>query len=141
MRRKAVSPVIAVLLLIVIAVAAALLAYVWITGYVGTLESGTTPAQIQEKIRIEAVKISGTTLASVYVRNIGDTTITLSAVYLIDASTGGVISSTTVSGTLNPGSVTALDAGLGTLSAGETYVVKVVTENGVEATYTFTYSG
>jgi flagellin-like protein len=38
-KRRGVSPVIATLLLIVIAVAAAVLTYIWVTGYMGTLQA------------------------------------------------------------------------------------------------------
>ncbi|RLE66077.1 MAG: type IV pilin, partial [Thermoprotei archaeon] len=37
--KRGVSPVIAVLLLIVIAVAAAVLTYLWVLGYIGTVQS------------------------------------------------------------------------------------------------------
>jgi flagellin-like protein len=55
MKRTGVSPVIATLLLIVIAVAAAVLAYIWIIGYQGTLTQQASTAQLQERIRIETV--------------------------------------------------------------------------------------
>jgi len=56
MKRAGVSPVIATLLLIVIAVAAAVLAYIWIIGYQGTLTQQASTAQLQERIKIEAVE-------------------------------------------------------------------------------------
>ncbi|MEM3993983.1 MAG: archaellin/type IV pilin N-terminal domain-containing protein [Thermofilum sp.] len=43
MRRKGISPVIATLLLIVIAVVAAVLTYIWVTGYMGTLSPREVP--------------------------------------------------------------------------------------------------
>lgn len=45
MKRTGVSPVIATLLLIVIAVAAAVLAYIWIIGYQGTLTQQASTAR------------------------------------------------------------------------------------------------
>jgi len=61
MKRQAVSPVIATLLLIVIAVAAAVLAYIWIIGYQGTLTQQASTQQLQERIKIEAVQYDSTT--------------------------------------------------------------------------------
>jgi len=139
MKRTGVSPVIATLLLIVIAVAAAVLAYIWIIGYQGTLTQQASTAQLQERIKIEAVQYnSGTHTLTVYVRNIGDVNVVIDALYVID-KTGTIIgSSTGVSLTLTPGQVNS-DTVSATLNSGETYTVKAVTTKGTEATYTFTY--
>ncbi len=140
--RKGVSPIIAVLLLIVIAVAAAVLAYIWIVSYTGTLEQQAGTQQLQERIKIEGVEYDGTTL-TIYVRNIGEVDVTVDAAYIFDAS-GTVIDSATGLGvTLTPGQVSTagqvtIDGGL-TLNDGSTYTVKVVTDKGTEATYVFTY--
>ncbi|UNQ73638.1 archaellin/type IV pilin N-terminal domain-containing protein [Infirmifilum sp. NZ] len=144
MRRQAVSPVIATLLLIVIAVAAAVLAYIWIIGYQGTLTQQASAQQLQERIKIEAVNYSNGNL-DVYVRNIGDVAVDISAVYLIDASSGTVIANQSVTDvTLTPGGVNrvqilASNMPSAGLQSGKTYTVKVVTTKGTEATYTWTY--
>ena len=144
--KRGVSPVIAVLLLIVIAVAAAVLTYLWVLGYIGTVQSTGGTEQLQERLKIEGVKVESDKISAIYVRNIGDVAFNISAVYLSDAS--GVIAadpSLTV-GPVSPGSVQTLDSSNGlsnvigeTLSEGTTYIVKVVTASGTEATYTFTY--
>jgi len=138
MKRTGVSPVIATLLLIVIAVAAAVLAYIWIIGYQGTLTQQASTAQLQERIKIEAVEYSGGSL-TVYVRNIGDVAVTVDRLYVYD-HTGTVKASDTVSLSLNPGDVKSGTVSVsGGLTSGETYTVKAVTTKGTEATYTFTY--
>jgi flagellin-like protein len=139
MKRTGVSPVIATLLLIVIAVAAAVLAYIWIIGYQGTLTQQASTAQLQERIKIEAVQYDSTTnTLTVYVRNIGDVNVVIDALYVID-KTGTIIGSRTNVGlTLTPGQVDS-DTVSATLTSGETYTVKAVTQKGTEATYTFTY--
>jgi flagellin-like protein len=139
MKRTGVSPVIATLLLIVIAVAAAVLAYIWIIGYQGTLTQQASTAQLQERIKIEAVQYDSTTnTLTVYVRNIGDVNVKIDALYVIN-KTGTIIgSSTNVGLTLTPGEVNS-DTVSATLTSGETYTVKAVTQKGTEATYTFTY--
>jgi len=126
-------------LLIVIAVAAAVLAYIWIIGYQGTLTQQASAQQLQERIKIEAVEYSAGTL-TVYVRNIGDIKVDIAAAYLINASGIVIASNTAISGvSLNPGQLDSVQISNVTLESGKTYVVKVVTAKGTEATYTWTY--
>jgi len=141
LNKLGVSPVIAVLLLVVISVIAGTLLYVWLTGYMGTLQTGVGTEQLKEKIKIEGVGYDGVALLTVYVRNIGDTEVTLKAVYVYDASGTVVAADTDEDVALDPGDVgTIPETGLSyTLSSGKTYTVKVVTQRGTEATYTFTY--
>ena len=73
--KRGVSDVIAVLLMIAIAVAASLIAYAWVMGYLG----GTT-SKVGKAIQIQSMYYSGTTLY-VYVQNIGTAPVTLSSVY------------------------------------------------------------
>jgi flagellin-like protein len=84
--KKAVSDVIAVLLMIAIAVAAALIAYAWVMGYLG----GTTN-KVGKAIQIQSVA-NTTTSISVYVQNIGDGAVTLNGLYInganVTAATG-----------------------------------------------------
>ncbi|MEM0009682.1 hypothetical protein [Thermofilum sp.] len=103
----------------------------------GNTNTASKQAQLQERIKIEAVQYTGRTL-TVYVRNIGDVNVVIDALYVID-KTGTIIGSSSGVGlTLTPGQV---DSGTvsATLNSGETYTVKAVTEKGTEATYTFTY--
>ena len=140
MKRRGISPVIAVLLLIVIAVAAAILTYVWISGYVGTLQAQAGAQQLQERIKIDGVEIRDNKITGVYVRNIGDVEVTIDAVYVLDTSgnilgaTIGVGATITAAGASHITSVSSP-----TLQEGHTYIVKVVTTRGTEVTYQFTY--
>jgi flagellin-like protein len=147
MKRTGVSPVIATLLLIVIAVAAAVLAYIWIIGYQGTLTQQATATQLQERIKIEAVGYYPGNKLNASVRNIGDVTVNVTAIYVYNVTTGTVAAYKILTGTdavvLAPGQVSAVPK-VGnevtvTLKPGVTYTVKVVTQKGTEATYTFTY--
>jgi len=140
--RKAVSPVIATLLLILIAVAAAVLVYVWVTGYASSVTSTGTP-ELQEKIKVEAVSVSDDgSSVTVYVRNIGDTTVNISSIYIIDAASSQVIKTTSPNESLTPGQVKEFEITSisPALEAGKTYIAKAVTENGVEAALSFSYS-
>ena len=141
--KKAVSPVIATLLLILIAVAAAVLVYVWVTGYASSVTTAGTP-ELQERIKIDAVGVESATEVHVFVRNIGDVQVAITDVYIIDAASSNVVGhlSTTTGNTIGPGKVkefkvTGIDP---SLEEGRTYIAKAVTENGVEASLSFSYS-
>jgi len=75
--KKGVSDVIAVLLMIAIAVAASLIAYAWVMGYLGHTTSITGDA-----IQIQSMYTDGTTNLYVYVQNVGTAPVTLSSVYV-----------------------------------------------------------
>jgi len=165
--RKAVSPVIATLLLILIAVAAAVLVYVWVTGYASSVTASGTP-ELQERIKIDAVSYDASLKnLTVYVRNIGDVTVNITTIYVINATTETVVGYCTVlgGGILQPGDIGAfyinateayaewdntLGAWISTsstagasrlgLEEGITHIIKVATESGVEAAISFSYT-
>jgi flagellin-like protein len=70
---KAISPVISVLLMIAVAVAASLVTYAWVMGYLNF-----TTNKVGKAISIQSVSADG----HVYVQNVGDSTLTLSKVYV-----------------------------------------------------------
>jgi len=77
--KRAVSDVIAVLLMIAIAVAASLIAYAWVMGYLG----GTT-GTVGKAIQIQSMANdtnNGNKLA-VYVQNVGDGSVTIQNLYV-----------------------------------------------------------
>ena len=141
MRRKAVSPVIATLLLIVIAVAAAVLTYIWVTGYMGTIAPRETPTQLKERIKIDAVRVSDS--VSIHVSNIGDTATQIVGGYVLTenytAVCGDGTTSITISpsSTINPGETATVSISGCSLTSGETYIAKVSAKGGAEATYPF----
>ncbi len=138
--RKAISPVIATLLLILIAVAASILVYVWVTGYASSV-TGTEATQLQERIKIDAVSPNATNgyrSAMVYVRNIGDIQVNVSTVYIINQTTGEILGINSTGKVLSPGDVYGFNVTLSApLKAGINYLAKAVTANGIEATYVF----
>jgi flagellin-like protein len=144
-KKRGVSPVIATLLLIVIAVAAAVLAYIWITGYMGTLQAQAGAQQVQERIKIEGIEIgtgtSANKITKVYIRNIGDVRVNVTTLYLINVS---ILAKEDVKQVIDPEGVLAYTTTSGgflgvTLKPGVTYTIKAVTSKGTEATYQFTY--
>ncbi len=137
MKRKGVSPVIATLLLIVIAVAAAVLTYIWVTGYMGALAPREAPTSMRERIKIDAVKINDTDI-KIYVSNIGEIDTSIIGAYILyenyTAACGGPLDSDVDRGKGEIGIVTPPDC---SLDRG-TYIAKVSAKNGAEATYIFT---
>ncbi len=88
LNKKAISPIIAVLLLIAIAVAAAIITYMWVMGFIGTATMTATAAQGQivveswEIIPEGAGEPSGTDVAILYIRNTGSVAVTIESVYV-----------------------------------------------------------
>jgi len=138
MDRKGISPVIAVLLLVIIAVAAAILTYLWVLGYMGTVQQQGTTEALQERIKIDSIETSGGTLSKVYVRNTGDVNVTVNSVYIADSTGEATCIYSGEGKEIAPGEVIGISVSY-SLTPGRTYVVKAVTTSGVEATYTFTF--
>ena len=155
MQARAISPVIATLLLILIALAAAVLIYVWVTGYATGLTKAGAP-ELEEKIKIEAVSYDNSSgKFIVYIRNIGDTTVEITDIYVIEAKSNEVKYRLTFTyATIDPGTVSSFgDANVTdnevdhkptdsvdvVLNEGITYIIKAVTKTGVEASTSFSY--
>jgi len=139
--KKAVSPIIATLLLILIAVAAGVIIYIWTTSYIGT-QIGT--ASGQETFVITKVKyVDGNdNETDVTIINQGATAINIKSVIVYDSTYTNIqaknktISPTT---TINPGDTQTLNVKLNNpLSKGVSYVLEVTTEKGYTAVYRFT---
>ncbi len=121
--RKAVSPVIATLLMIAIAVAAAILVYVWSMGLIGTLQTGGGE-QVKEQLMMEAYDWTATGTLKIHLRNVGTTEVVVAAVYVEGVSN-------TMSKVVSIGAVTDASAtSLPTIVSGRSYNVKIVTSTG-----------
>ena len=138
--RKGISPVIAAVLLIIISVAAGVLVWTWISGFAA--RNPTAQPTLEERIRIEAVNITGSGgkyNITAYVRNIGSKTVIINSAYIIDAYGSVKHANTNLNVKIEPGNVAGFSVGTNVeLKSGYSYVVKVVTSNGAEATYRFT---
>jgi flagellin-like protein len=76
---RAVSPVIAVLLMIVIAVAASLFAYAWVMGYLDFLGG-----KVNQGIQIQAINYDNVDTLTAYAQNVGPANATIANFYLND---------------------------------------------------------
>ena len=135
-RRRAISPVIATPILIVIAVVAAVAVYGFIQGFIAQTTSQT---QAPSSIVIDAAVLSSADgSGTVVVRNVGQVSATVNAVYILkasDMSFVGVDTSSSVSVTVTAGSVTSISYNTSTsVTSGSWYILKVVTEDGSSAT-------
>lgn len=125
--KKGVSPVIAVLLMIAIAVAAAILVYVWSMGLIGTLTSGGGQ-QVKEQIIMDAYDWkTNPAVCTFYFRNVGSSDVVIDAIYI-----GGQQITSGMEMTLTLQTVLPADVGIsgGTYTPGVAYTAKVVTKTG-----------
>ncbi|WP_292319472.1 archaellin/type IV pilin N-terminal domain-containing protein [Caldisphaera sp.] len=152
---KAISDIVAVVMLILIAIAAAVLIYLWLSGLVGSVHS-SNPA-LTERISINAVVInfsSSTWYVTAYVLNSGSSPVTINALYVLNASNGATLfGGSTLYSSVNGGTQTSsISIPANTVepvvyrasssqvpSAGTPIIVEVTTTNGVQATYQLTW--
>jgi flagellin-like protein len=131
--RKGVSPIIAVLLLILIAIAAGVMTYAFVAGWIGSTTKTTTVAQGQLAIDFAELDVGAGT-AVIYVRNIGGVPVTINNIYVEDTS-GSLMTLYSTSISLNPGNVATISfsiSGTG-ISDGDVYTIRVVAEDGSTA--------
>ena len=135
---RAVSQVIAALLLIAIAVAAAILVYVFSIGLLGSLQGGGC-TQVKDQVIMEAY-VWGTISSSypqLTVRNVGTSTVSVADVFVNGITTTW---SLTGSGCTSPTipvqtSCTLTITGNPSVTSGVAYPIKVVTADGAVFSY------
>ena len=131
--KKAISPVVATLLLIAIAVAAAIVSYSWIMTMIKTQGSAA-----QTGIRLELVKFIGSDQINVTIRNVGSTGTKIETLYVIHGG-DNFVQDYTSGNVIGVGAKREMNftASGFTWEAGEAYDIKVVTDNGftVDGTY------
>jgi flagellin-like protein len=123
---KAISPVISVLLMIAVAVAASLVTYAWVMGYLGF-----TTNKVGKAIQIQSVAKTG----EVYVQNVGDASVNLEAVYVNGLEPSGATVPATL---LGVGETTLVDTDTAFVS-NTPYTIKVTTTDGTFSEITKTF--
>ena len=137
---KAVSPILAVLMMIVVAVAAGLVTYAWVMGYLGF-----TTSKAGKAIQIQSIAFDGATTLYVYVQNVGDGTVEFTAdecLYvdgLLPTPGSVTVTTPTTPNVLSEGETATIFTGPFTMSAGQSVKARTVTQDGTfnEASYTF----
>jgi flagellin-like protein len=129
--KKAISPILATLLLIVIAVAAIVVTYAWITTYMGTAtqQAGVLPY----KANVNFDNSTGTETIIIDIGNSGTSNGQIVQVY-IGISATALESQITTPISLAAGAITSFNVTY-PWSAGETYYFKVVPNSGAALTF------
>jgi flagellin-like protein len=146
--KKAISPIIATLLLVAIAVAAAVIAYSWVMGFLGSATATSAPAQGQIAIENVAGLTDGATTITVTIRNTGNKAVTVDVIYVTDTSTGNAMTLNKDNGGLSatdyaisPGTAKDFTCTLSDPAVkSHGYTFKVVCTDGTIATATYTAS-
>jgi flagellin-like protein len=146
--KKAVSPIIATLLLILIAVAAGVIIYVWATSYIGQQIGSVGGQETFVITNVKYNKISGTNYVNVTVINQGISAINITTikVYASDYSTLVATNTTTTTyhgALIAPGATSTFNIRLKLVTGqqiikGQSYVLEVTTVKGNTAVYRFT---
>jgi len=125
--KKAVSPVIAVLLMIVIAVASAILVYAFIVSF--TISQSSRAATLISIESVKFIKPYGAT-ADIYIRNVGAETAIIAAIY-VDGE-NATTTTPPLTQTIVPNQVVkiTITKPSNTWAVGTTYTIKVVTNVG-----------
>jgi len=142
---KGLEPIVAAVLLIVIAVIGAVLIYLWFAGYITKSTSQAEQLAASEKLKIEAASLDDTGEATLYVRNLGGDTVNLVTAYILRPGTITPICDpedlTGTPITINPGALEEVSITFGatcSINAGRDYVIKIVTQRGTEFAVTVT---
>jgi len=122
--KKAVSPVIATLLMIAVAVAASVIVYVWSAGLLGTLMGGGG-SQVKEQLIVEAYSWPQGGSLTLYLRNTGSSPVKVEKVY-VGGSTGSITPTDIGVGV----SMNVPVSGLTGQTVGVAYTIKIVTTTG-----------
>jgi flagellin-like protein len=140
---RAVSQVIAALLLIAIAVAAAILLYVFAIGLLGSLGS-SGGQQTKEQLIMEAYSFPTAGGLTMQVRNVGSASVNVGASDFFINGVKGTLSSGCSGTTLTPGqscqAIVAL-ASYASLTSGAAYPLKIVTPDGGVFSYSVIFGG
>ena len=119
---KAISPVLAVLMMIAVAIAGSLITYAWVTGYIGF-----TTEKAGKAIMIQSIANSGNDLV-VYVQNVGEGTVELNRTTSLYVN--GELETCTLDpadGLVGEGDTAILTVENGAAAPGEKVTVKVTT--------------
>jgi hypothetical protein len=145
-KTRGLEPIVAAVLLIVVAVIGALLIYLWFAGYVTKTTSQAESMAASEKLKIEAASLTASTPeATLYIRNLGGDTVRLVHAYVLRPGTISPVCSEAIDPavTIDPGVMsptTVIFTTSCTLNAGYDYVIKIITQKGTEFAVTVTAS-
>jgi archaeal type IV pilus assembly protein PilA len=129
--RKAVSPIIATLLLIAIAVAAGIIVYVYVNSLAGGLTQGGGQ-QVSDQVEMDAYNFQSLSSLTLTVRDVGSTTVTIPSVFFDGQLTTNSCSTMTPSSTCTL-TITPIPS---PATSGTSHVIKLLTASGGTAVIT-----
>jgi flagellin-like protein len=129
---KALSPVVASIILIAVTVAVSVVVAAWMGGMTIGLMGNAEQAQVTN---VAFVRDSGTTTLSATIRNTGDDTITISAAYIDGVQTTDTYAAGNTIAKGQSGALTITNSTA--LASGAVYEVKMVTAKGTSVIYSF----
>ena len=139
--RRSISDIVAVVLLIVIAIAAAVIIYMWLSGLIGAVHS-TSPA-LSEKVEIIGATVTSSTVKATVLVPQGSSAVTIVALE-VQSTNGTTLCTAPVTTTITPGSTATVSSTSCSLppgiAPGTPLEVVVVTSSGVTASYQTTLS-
>lgn len=124
MRMKAVSPVIATLLMIALAVSASIIVYVWSTSLLGSM-MGSGGTQVKEQLSLEAYRWENPASLVVTLRNVGSNPVVVAGIYVNSVIQQGSAWAIPVGATL-----TTTIPVTGIYTIGQAYTLKVASADG-----------
>jgi len=143
-KTRGIEPIVAAVLLIVVAVIGAVLVYLWFAGYITRATSQAEQISASEKLKIEAAGLTASGSVTLHVRNLGSDTARVVHIYILRPGSITSVCHGAVSPvvTINAGGVESFTRTLSgcSLSSGFDYVVKIVTQKGTEFAVTVTAS-
>ncbi|GAB6943792.1 archaellin/type IV pilin N-terminal domain-containing protein [Vulcanisaeta sp. JCM 14467] len=133
-----IEPIVAAILLIVITVVAAVLLYMWFSGYLTATTTKVSSMATPEQFQVVAASLSVSKGLVAYVQNTGSVTITITGVYLLNATNGNLIGQIPISSvSITPGSTEPVTNSSNFASAlgvkpGTSYELLFVTSSGTK---------
>jgi hypothetical protein len=109
----------------------------WFSGYLTATTGRVSSMSSPEEFQVVAANLSKSSGLSAYVQNTGSTTITITGVYILNATTNSLIcGNATLSQMIQPGQTTQITATFpaGCISPDTSYLVKFVTAEGTQYT-------
>jgi hypothetical protein len=140
-KTRGLEPIVAAVLLILVAVVGAVLIYLWFAGYVTKATSQAETIAVSEKLKIEAAEITDDPAVHLYIRNLGGDAARIVHVYVLRPGSLTPVCSEQIDPAvvINPGVVQLLSWDLSCpIVIGFDYVVKIVTQKGTEFAVTVT---
>lgn len=131
-RRRGISNFIAVLLLMVLAVSAGAIIYAYTMGYLGGFHESKLPGEMS----LDSATCT-TGLVTIYIRNVGKSSITIDKIYLDGVEVTGITWTTLDKGSaISEGDVGKITFGyVGAFTDGKTYAVKLVAKDNTQISF------